>query len=169
MPNTSDGFSTPYVTVCKPVSVNISLPIASSILITAVRACSGVKNAFFAAAYLSIVPKKSKWSREKLVNAATSYIIPSTLRSASACADTSITTYSTPAATMSASVLCRSMGSGVVSVGSRLTPANSTAFVPISPQVRPAASIMLFMIYVVVVLPFVPVMPIGFSRFAGYP
>ncbi len=161
MPNTSDGFSTPYVTVCKPVSVNISLPIASSILITAVRACSGVKNAFFAAAYLSIVPKKSKWSREKLVNAATSYIIPSTLRSASACADTSIT--------MSASVLCRSMGSGVVSVGSRLTPANSTAFVPISPQVRPAASIMLFMIYVVVVLPFVPVMPIGFSRFAGYP
>ncbi len=100
-------------------------------------------------------------------NAATSYIMPSIFLSASACADTSITAYSTPASAMSLSVECRSIGSGVVSPASNLFPQYSIALVPISPQLCPAASIMLFIIYVVVVLPFVPVTPIILRRLDG--
>ena len=95
----------------------------------------------------------------QLVNMPASKCMPATLSKYSACAETSINTYSTPLSAISRNMQCRKIGSGVVSSGEMNLPANDMPSVPITPTDLPAARNTEASIYVVVVLPLVPVTP----------
>ena len=135
-------------------------PHGSSANTTACRQRSGAKSGAFASKYASIVPWWSRWSRLRLVNAATSKTIPSTRCCVRAWEDTSMATARRPPATIPASVRCRSGASGVV----RAPPS-----VPTTPVVRPSASRTDRTSCVTVVLPLVPVTATDSSARAGCP
>ncbi len=120
-------------------------------------------------------PWKSRWSCERLVNAATANRVPATRPSASAWLDTSIATWLTPASTITAKMACRSGASGVVNaLGSRRRrawsgPSIRVPTVPSSPLVAPAAISPVSSRCATVVLPLVPVTPSTDSRAVGSP
>ena len=64
---------------------------------------------------------------------------------------------------------CSSYDSGVVFLAGAVASPAIIEIVPISPTMLPVCSKMLFIMYVVVVLPFVPVTPIVVSFLSGYP
>ena len=78
-----------------------------------------------------------------------------------------MTTQSTPASTMRASIACVSTGSGVVSFVGMVSSPIIEHTVPIRPTFLPASSRMDLSRKLVVVLPFVPVMPIMHILRAG--
>ncbi len=82
---------------------------------------------------------KSRWSSLRLVNTATSYVVPSTRPIASAWLDTSMATACTPRSRITASSACRSGASGVVRTLGSASPATRVSMVPTSPVTRPAA------------------------------
>mmetsp|Transcript_11726 Transcript_11726/g.42268 ORF Transcript_11726/g.42268 Transcript_11726/m.42268 type:complete len:216 (+) Transcript_11726:759-1406(+) len=81
----------------------------SSMLMTARCRAGSVSlwNSFaFASRYFSMLPWKSRWSRDRFVNTATSKSHSSTLPSSSACDDTSIAHAPAPASIIPASICC---------------------------------------------------------------
>ena len=82
---------------------------------------------------------KSRWSCERLVNAATANSMPSTRPSSSAWLDTSITTDDAPRSAITASRACSSGASGVVKPAGIASSPIIVATVPISPLIAPAA------------------------------
>ena len=108
------------------------------------------------------------WSSEKFVNATKSNSHPSTLCNFKLWEDTSITTYSTFSSTILLNNFWSSKLSGVVlSESPILLPFIYVATVPINPTFFPAFSRISFIIKVVVVFPFVPVIPINLNFFEG--
>ena len=107
-----------------------------------------------------MVPWWSRWSRLRLVKAATSNCTASTRCWVTAWEDTSMTTDPTPAATYSARYCWRSGASGVVRVPPR---------VPMTPAGRPAAARIDPTNCVTVVLPLVPVTPTRSRVRSGWP
>ena len=117
---------------------------------------------------------KSRWSCERLVNAATANRVPATRPRASAWLETSIATSVTPASAITANRACRSGASGVVNAaGSRRcspsAPTMRVPTVPSSPVVRPAATSPASSRCATVVLPLVPVTPSTCRRAVGSP
>jgi hypothetical protein len=102
---------------------------------------------------------KSRWSCDRLVNAATAKRVPLTRPIASEWLDTSIATSVTPSSAITANSACRSGASGVVSALGSTRPATRVPMVPTSPAVRPAAASPASIRCAVVVLPLVPVTP----------
>ena len=80
-----------------------------------------------------------------------------------------MTTASSPAASISANIRCRSMASGVVRAIGRSWPPTTALTVPTRPVRRPAASSSPRTRKAEVVLPFVPVMPTARNRAVGSP
>ena len=78
-------------------------------------------------------------------------------------------TIRTPAERIRASRRCRSGASGVVRASSTGLPSIRAPFVPMTPARDPDARMIASRRYVVVVLPFVPVIPIVVSASAGRP
>ena len=105
----------------------------------------------------------------RLVKTATRQWMASARRRASACEETSMTTASSPPATISANSRCRSIASGVVRTMGRSSPATKAVTVPSRPVRRPAASSSPRTRKAEVVLPFVPVTPIALRRAVGSP
>ncbi|OQC27943.1 MAG: hypothetical protein BWX70_02029 [Verrucomicrobia bacterium ADurb.Bin070] len=87
----------------------------------------------------------------------------------SAWEETSITAVSQPAPRIAASSPCSSQASGVVRVAGIVRPPYSTCTVDSRPGVRPPARNSSRSSQAVVVLPFVPVMPVTRSARAGQP
>ena len=87
----------------------------------------------------------------------------------SAWLETSMTTASSPAASMSAKVRCRSMASGVVRATACCSPPTIAVTVPSRPVLRPPASSTARTRKADVVLPLVPVIPTVVSRAVGSP
>ena len=117
---------------------------------------------------------KSRWSCERLVNAATANRVPATRPRASAWLDTSMATSVTPASAITANMACRSGASGVVNAaGSRRRcpsgPSIRVPTVPSSPLVRPAPTSPASSRCATVVLPLVPVTPRTLKRAVGSP
>ena len=113
-----------------------------------------------AAKYRSTVPWRSRWSRPRLVNAATSKWAPATRSITRACDDTSITTASTPSSRQRASWRCSTGASGVVCRPDSV-PSTSTRR-PVDRNTSPTSCD-------VVVLPLVPVTPTISSASHGCP
>ena len=110
------------------------------------------------------------WSSEKFVNNTISKSHPSTLCNFKLCDETSITTASTPAATIWLKICCNSKLSGVVlSLSFNFWPFIYVAIVPIKPTFLPDFSNISLIINVVVVFPFVPVTPINLNFLDGLP
>ena len=83
---------------------------------------------------------KSRWSCVRLVKTAADQWIASARCRESAWLETSMTTASSPAASMSAKVRCRSMASGVVRATACCSPPTIAVTVPSRPVRRPPAS-----------------------------
>jgi hypothetical protein len=103
------------------------------------------------------------------VNAPTANRVPDTRPKASAWLETSIGTCVTPCSTISANRAWRSGASGVVNALSMRCPRILASTVPIRPVLRPAARNAASSMYVVVVLPEVPVTPSTASEVDGLP
>jgi hypothetical protein len=106
-------------------------------------------------------PWRSRWSLVRLVKMAPAKVVPATRFRATPCEETSMTTLRTPDPSISASVPCTSVASGVVlTAGRRAPPAMVSAVVmsPHSPSPWAPARIP-YKTYEVVVLPLVPVTP----------
>ena len=103
---------------------------------------------------------KSRWSSVIFVSRAVSYSIPATRFRAKAWDETSMTTYSQPASFMRYRNFCKSTVSGVVLWEGMGSSPIITLMVPIRPHGWPAARRTRRIIFVLVVLPFVPVTPI---------
>ncbi len=112
---------------------------------------------------------KSRWSCDRFVKPAAWKTTPSTRWSTSACEVTSIATWVTPFATISAKSLCRSSDSGVVRAPDFTRSPTRVSIVPISPVVFPAARRIDSSRNAVVVFPLVPVTPRIRKRCAGEP
>ena len=112
---------------------------------------------------------KSRWSRPRLRNAATSKTTPATRPITRAWLETSIAQALTPCSTITANSACRSGASGVVSAVFTSRPAIRVPTVPITAACTPAASSAPSSRRVVVVLPWVPVTAIRVSEWAGSP
>ena len=149
-----------YGTISIGAASKSSRPWVSSTLTTPTTARPGSKSDALARKYSSIVPCRSRWSRPRFVNTAASNVVPSTRCSASACDDTSITTERSPSSSIVASRAWSSGASGVV---------NAPESVPITPVGSPAARRIDATSALVVVLPFVPVMPTTRSAADGSP
>ena len=109
------------------------------------------------------------WSGSRLVNTPISNIIPAVLSSLSPCEDTSITTALQPASTIFLKVSCICIDSGVVLHEGIASSPMTVSIVPISPVFIPHAHSTFLIIYVVVVLPLVPVIPIVNNSLSGLP
>ena len=110
---------------------------------------------------------KSRWSWVRLVNAPTAKRIPSTRLRLSACEETSIAQARSPASAIRLNVCCRSIASGVVRSTCSSTPPTTRFTVPRSPVWTPVRSRMWRIRNAVVVLPFVPVIPITRTSAVG--
>ncbi len=109
------------------------------------------------------------WSGERFVNTPTANSMPATRSNFSPRLDTSMTQVSQPSSAIWRKSACNSQLSGVVWFKSCRCPGQRTPFVPTSPTRRPSACKMAASRCAVVVLPFVPVMPIIVIRLAGSP
>ena len=112
---------------------------------------------------------KSRWSRPRLVKAATSKTTPSTRPMTSAWLETSIAQPRTPRSRMTANSACRSGASGVVSVVLTSTPSIRVPTVPTTAAGTPEACRPPSASRVVVVLPWVPVTATRRRSRAGSP
>ena len=141
-------------------------PCASSMLMTDARACSGVNSAALARKYSSRSRWKSRWSRPRLRNTATSNVKPSTRSCTMAWLETSMTHTSTASSRITANSDWSAGASGVVSDEAAGTPAMRVPMVPTTADRRaPSAASAR---YVVVVLPWVPVTPMVVNASAGW-
>ena len=126
----------------------------------ATLAAFGSKSLALASKYSSIVRWWSRWSRLRLVKAATSKTMPSTRCWSSPCEDTSMATALVPAARKAASWAWSTGDSGVVRA-----PSN----VPITPVGTPEWARMDRTSWVTVVFPLVPVTPTILMALEGWP
>ncbi len=134
-------------------------PHGSSTLTTAALADAGSNSRALAAKYSSMVWWWSRWSRLRLVNAATSKTMPSTRCWASPCEDTSMATARIPSARRPASWAWSTGASGVV---------RAPSSVPITPLGTPAWARTERTSWVTVVFPLVPVTPTMVMARAGW-
>ena len=112
---------------------------------------------------------KSRWSRPRFRNTATSKANPPTRPITSAWLETSIAQASTPLSTICRNSRCRSGASGVVRADATSSPSIRVPTVPITAAGTPAPVSPPSSRRVVVVLPWVPVTPTIRSRVAGSP
>ena len=119
--------------------------------------------------YSSIVPCRSRWSWLRFVKTSAAKRTRSSRLSADPCDEASITTFRSPASSISRKSRCRSIASGVVNGAERRSPPTIHSTVPTSPVDLPAASSIACSRNVVVVFPFVPVTPTTSSSFVGSP
>ena len=110
---------------------------------------------------------KSRWSRPRLRNTATSKAKPFTRPITSAWLETSIAHASTPRSSICRSSRCRSGASGVVRAETTSSPSIRVPTVPITAAGTPAPDSPPSRSRVVVVFPWVPVTPTIRSRVAG--
>ncbi len=148
-------------------SVSSRRPKGSSTLVRPRAVRSGVNSDAFAAKYSSTSAWKSRWSRPRLRNAATSKTTPATRPMTSAWLETSMAQACTCCSTITANRACRSGASGVVSEVGTSRPAMRVPTVPTTAAPMPATLRPPSRSRVVVVLPWVPVTAIRIRERAG--